>query len=146
MKGACIDCGNPTNRHGAAKYCWECIRKGSKAHAAVFQAIKRGVLKRPSEYSCCDCGGAASQYDHRDYNNPLDVQPVCRRCNLKRGPAIPEKKTEKDQKSKAIKSAIRLQIDDWSRVNDVLSVIGKRGFMKFINREYIKIKGKEKAK
>lgn len=38
---------------------------------------------------CVDCSGAAVEYDHRDYRQPLAVEPVCRSCNLKRGPAIP---------------------------------------------------------
>lgn len=37
---------------------------------------------------CTDCGVPASQYDHRDYSRPLDVEPVCRSCNLRRGTAI----------------------------------------------------------
>jgi hypothetical protein len=37
---------------------------------------------------CVDCGAQARDYDHRDYNKPLEVNPVCRRCNLRRGPAI----------------------------------------------------------
>jgi hypothetical protein len=37
---------------------------------------------------CVDCGAQARDYDHRDYNKPLEVDPVCRRCNLRRGPAI----------------------------------------------------------
>ncbi|MFA5633142.1 MAG: hypothetical protein WC997_16665 [Porticoccaceae bacterium] len=31
----------------------------------------------------------ATDYDHRDYRKPLSVEPVCRRCNLSRGYAIP---------------------------------------------------------
>ncbi len=29
------------------------------------------------------------EYEHRDYNRPLHVDPICRRCNLLRGPGIP---------------------------------------------------------
>ena len=58
------------------------------AHAAVARAIKRGLLKRPREFPCTDCGKPAEQYDHREYAKPLEVEPVCRRCNLKRGPAL----------------------------------------------------------
>jgi len=36
---------------------------------------------------CTDCGAQARDYDHRDYARPLDIEPVCRRCNQKRGPA-----------------------------------------------------------
>jgi hypothetical protein len=27
-------------------------------------------------------------YDHRDYNQPLQVEPVCSPCNISRGPAL----------------------------------------------------------
>ena len=39
------------------------------------------------ETPCTDCGKRATVYDHRDYGRPLDVEPVCQSCNLKRGPA-----------------------------------------------------------
>lgn len=59
-------------------------------HAAVNRAVKAGVLPDLScgEYACSDCGGVASEYDHRDYARPLDVDPVCRSCNCKRGAAV----------------------------------------------------------
>lgn len=59
------------------------------AMAAVAKAIRSGGLAHPSELECADCGATATEYDHRDYNQPLNVDPVCRRCNLNRGPAIP---------------------------------------------------------
>lgn len=62
---------------------------GSRAHHAVFQAIKRGELERITvDSKCVDCGLPGSVYDHRDYNYPLRVDLVCRSCNYKRGPAI----------------------------------------------------------
>lgn len=61
-----------------------------KAHAAVNAAIKKGALPKPGSFSCTDCKVWKAQcYDHRDYNKPLDVEPVCYGCNAKRGPAIP---------------------------------------------------------
>jgi len=36
---------------------------------------------------CVDCGAPATCYDHRDYSKPLDVEPVCWKCNAQRGPA-----------------------------------------------------------
>lgn len=57
------------------------------------QVVKRakvaGVLPNLAggEYACVDCGGIAEQYDHRDYGRPLDVEPVCRACNVRRGAA-----------------------------------------------------------
>lgn len=59
-----------------------------QAHKAVARARKSGQLQDPAELDCVDCGEPAIEYDHRDYSKPLDVEAVCRRCNLKRGPAI----------------------------------------------------------
>lgn len=58
------------------------------AHSAVAVAIRSGRLAHPSNFACEDCGGVASQYDHRDYSKPLEVAPVCAGCNVRRGPAI----------------------------------------------------------
>ncbi len=61
-------------------------------HGVVAKAIKSGLLpKLEGQIACVDCGQAAQQYDHRDYSRPLAVDPVCRRCNCKRGPGtVPE--------------------------------------------------------
>jgi hypothetical protein len=61
----------------------------SLAGAAVTAAVRDGSLQHPSNFACADCRRPAQQYDHRDYNKPLQVVAVCRRCNLLRGPAIP---------------------------------------------------------
>lgn len=58
------------------------------AHIAVGRAVRNGLLPRASECQCADCGKPASEYDHRDYTRPLDVAPVCRLCNRRRGPAL----------------------------------------------------------
>lgn len=58
------------------------------AHRAVATAIAAGQLARPADFPCADCAGPAIEYDHRDYSKPLQVEPVCRRCNLLRGPAL----------------------------------------------------------
>lgn len=95
----CMDCRAPmrlaaTERRGTLR-CEPCLnqrhlaRKAvqSKAACAVSKAVRAGELPRPSELLCMDCGRPASQYDHRDYTKPLHVQPVCRSCNVMRGPA-----------------------------------------------------------
>lgn len=53
----------------------------------VNLALRRGLLKKPTLLRCVDCGEKAACYEHRDYNKPLDVVPVCQRCNCKRGSA-----------------------------------------------------------
>jgi hypothetical protein len=77
-----------------ASFCRPCARWGgpyklakSKVHNAVARAIKQGALPRPATMDCTDCGKPAAQFDHRDYTKPLQVEPVCRRCNILRGPA-----------------------------------------------------------
>lgn len=60
-----------------------------RAALLVARAVALKQLPSPRGLRCVDCGGEAIEYEHRDYNRPLDVQPVCRRCNLHRGPAVP---------------------------------------------------------
>ena len=60
----------------------------------VCNAVKAGKLPKVTTLDCVDCGKPAEHYDHRDYNKPLDVEPVCRSCNKKRGPAI---KNDRDE-------------------------------------------------
>jgi hypothetical protein len=59
-----------------------------RAHQAVHVAVQNGRLSPATSQACADCGTPAFGYDHRDYAQPLDVAPVCRRCNRKRGRAI----------------------------------------------------------
>lgn len=63
-------------------------RVATDAHKVVRAAIITGVLPPAKSLRCADCGAQAQQYDHRDYSKPLDVDPVCRSCNAKRGCAI----------------------------------------------------------
>lgn len=95
---ACVDCGDAFIGGHSAKRCSDCKQYAfgdrdyallkSRAHAAVAKAIRDGALRPPREFQCVDCYRDAEVYDHRDYTKPLDVQPVCRGCNLCRGPAI----------------------------------------------------------
>jgi hypothetical protein len=58
------------------------------AHQKVTAAKKNGVLPALNgAIRCVDCGNPATEYDHRDYARPLDVQPVCHGCNTRRGSA-----------------------------------------------------------
>ena len=88
------------DRDPRAKLCFPCVDKqtvksGARyAHNIVGRAIKQGVLKPANQHICVDCSKPAFCYDHRDYNKPLDVVPVCRKCNHRRGSATPKTKTE----------------------------------------------------
>lgn len=59
------------------------------AAAMLLRAIQRKQLARPDQFTCSDCDKQAFCYDHRDYGRPLDVDPVCRSCNTRRGSAKP---------------------------------------------------------
>lgn len=78
--------------HHRARYCHDCRKVIKRIHKAVSVtvagAVKRGALKSIWTQKCVDCGAPASDYDHRDYGKPLEVQPVCNECNIKRGPAL----------------------------------------------------------
>jgi hypothetical protein len=60
------------------------------AHRAVHMAVKKGQIPPATVYKCVDCGRDACQYEHRSYDKPLDVAPVCRSCNRRRGKALPK--------------------------------------------------------
>lgn len=60
----------------------------NRAIAAVAQAVQLGILLHAYQRTCVDCGADAQVYDHRDYSKPYEVDPVCQRCNLKRGRAL----------------------------------------------------------
>ena len=93
--GTCVICESriSDDRLRISKYCFECSFKSSAQSASagnkVKSAIKKGIIK-PIEpgTKCVDCGSQATDFDHRDYNKPLEVEPVCRGCNIRRGPAI----------------------------------------------------------
>jgi len=67
------------------------ISGGALAVTEVSKARRRGELKDACHFLCVDCGNQAAVYDHRDYNLPLLIEPVCRRCNMMRGHAKPKK-------------------------------------------------------
>jgi hypothetical protein len=82
---------------GSSGHCGACHGKLTRARDllrqfalfAVAREIRLGNLRRPSELVCADCERQAQQYEHRDYRKPLEVVPICRSCNMKRGPALP---------------------------------------------------------
>jgi hypothetical protein len=86
----CLQCNERPGETG--HFCNPCRRArhgGSgqrEAINAVNAAVRVGLLPHVSTVQCADCGAPAQCYDHRDYARPLDVAPVCFRCNAKRGP------------------------------------------------------------
>ena len=93
MKRPCHECGREFDAKTVGLCCDDCspirYEVKTKAMSAVAAAVRDRVLPnlRIDITPCTDCGTRADRYDHRDYNKPLDVQPVCRACNRKRGPA-----------------------------------------------------------
>jgi hypothetical protein len=93
----CAACGQMRDHLGPGNsMCHSCRNKqyrllgsiSGPAHRKVQKAIRAGSLaKLDGSVQCVDCGASAAIYDHREYARPLDVDPVCRRCNVRRGPA-----------------------------------------------------------
>lgn len=54
------------------------------AHLIVRNAVQRGDLPRVSTCDCVDCGVQAAEYHHEDYSKPLEVEPLCKKCHIKR--------------------------------------------------------------
>ena len=88
-RGICAVCGKDAYSP-KAKYCMDCSVgcKPCSVEYAVAKAVREGRLKPVKECICVDCGAPAQHYDHRDYNKPDTVEPVCRCCNANRPPAI----------------------------------------------------------
>jgi len=66
-----------------------------RATVYVYRMVKAGKLCNLKEniVICFNCyKERATVYDHRDYNKPREVTPVCRPCNYKLGAAIEYKK------------------------------------------------------
>ena len=107
MTRKCAACGNELVDRSSSRaiYCFPCARARSKAKVTmtgadiaryfVNVAVGVGILERADAHKCVDCGVPATCYDHRDYNKPLEVEPVCSKCNFHRGAAIPLKRKNK---------------------------------------------------
>lgn len=92
----CGACGRTYETHKMARVnarCHECEVAAEQTRGLVTgmvaKAVRQGILPHPSTLKCSDCGIQASEYDHRDYSQPLQVAPVCRGCNVRRGPGAP---------------------------------------------------------
>jgi hypothetical protein len=93
----CCDCGGTAIDRSPSDRCDPCRLARSERIVAiqmpatreVHKAIRRGLLPdlRKVKLKCTDCDEVARQYDHRDYDYPLLVAPVCIACNNRRGPA-----------------------------------------------------------
>src|SRR5690242_4231045 len=75
-------------RNYYCSYCAMRVQKiGVQCVAKVQKEIRHGRMKKATAFQCVDCGERAEVYDHRDYRKPLEVEPLCTACNLRRPPA-----------------------------------------------------------
>lgn len=112
----CRDCRLEVARRGSPRcepcayerYFFTDITSGrAQAQSEVSRARRIGLLASPRDMACADCGGAATEYDHRDYGQPLLVEPTCRGCNARRGSAKPREWSEEDALRALVASAVR---------------------------------------
>jgi hypothetical protein len=54
------------------------------AKVMVNSTVQQGYLPRVSTCDCVDCGIQAAEYHHEDYNKPLEVVALCKKCHVKR--------------------------------------------------------------
>ena len=89
QRNPCIVCGRPVaSLLPIARYCGVCRAAVADIRRGIHRQIQAAALPHPSEFDCSDCGKPATEYEHRYYALPLEVEPVCTSCNLKRGPAL----------------------------------------------------------
>ena len=58
------------------------------ANMVLNICVNNGLLQHWRGQPCADCAAPAYGYEHRDYFKPLDVVPICLRCNNLRGMSI----------------------------------------------------------
>jgi hypothetical protein len=95
MNTNCHDCGQVLHRKAPNQMrCSSCREQlefvKRRAYAVVYREVRNGRLPKLATESiaCVDCGLRSDSYDHRNYDNPALVEPVCNHCNIKRGPAF----------------------------------------------------------
>jgi hypothetical protein len=100
----------PLERKHKMNVCYTCWYDARNNAVAVVSRSKKTNSLKDEVVPCRDCGKRATQYDHRDYNKPLEVEPVCQSCNLLRGHAKPmgRRLWLKLQKGKIMKTIILL--------------------------------------
>jgi hypothetical protein len=79
----CSWCRSPYWNKARNSYEYFAMRKW--ANEKVFQAMSKGFLSKPSNFKCKDCNRQAQEWEHRNYSRPFFIEPVCHRCNTKRG-------------------------------------------------------------
>ena len=52
-----------------------------RAHQVVCSAVKAGTLTRPTACTRCALNTVKPEAHHEDYDNPLQVEWLCKRCH-----------------------------------------------------------------
>jgi hypothetical protein len=100
----------------------------SQIYRRVHQAIQKGVLlPLDGAVLCVDCGESATEYDHRDYAKPLEVDPVCGRCNRKRGPALNFVSATAPQKLNSLQQIRTVLVDGIGGIDKAVEYFRERG-------------------
>lgn len=92
----CSKCGEPHFRYGQ-RYCLDCHKEYMRLNRPKHNELTTEQRKRAScrsyanvyknrgkliQLSCECCGDEKSQMHHEDYDKPLQVQWLCRKCHL----------------------------------------------------------------
>lgn len=73
---------DPERRRANAKASSARYPERRRARERLKDAVRSGAIPPIQYQSCVDCGGSAQRYDHfNGYENALDVQPVCCKCD-----------------------------------------------------------------
>jgi len=136
-KRACIQA-RWQKKNWKSTYIREKANGSAQAKWEVKNAIRRGDLVSLSKevVLCMDCKKSrAIQYDHRDYSKPLEVVPVCGKCNVKRGKGLITKEGVMSPKDKASLDRIHAKFYGKKKADPVAKVVKiKENLKNKINR------------
>lgn len=81
------------------------MNRKQRTWAAFQAALRYGAIKRPDACSQCAATGCVIDGHHADYDKPLDVEWLCRKCHKRR-----HVKVNPDPR---ISSGVRLPVGLW---------------------------------
>jgi len=58
--------------------------KKRRANIIIGNMVARGKLISATHLACIGCGKMGAEYHHENYDKPLDVIPLCRKCHSPR--------------------------------------------------------------
>lgn len=95
---SCLICDKGFDKRvvGIRQYCNTCRPFVREIQENAHRLFKSGDTPSARAFECVDCGQPASDWDHRYYSMPSEVDPVCSRCNTNRGPALDVRQLTRD--------------------------------------------------